>query len=1003
MTRRHRPNWPYTFILSLLYVLTAGHPALAEDTEVLTGPGGQSWSIPNILFIIDTSDSMANTVVGDEPTAQDPSRLSIVKDVFADIMTDYSGFNVGLMRFATGGQGGYFVSPMLLLDNDTSGTQGDIIRASRGLGPNGSTPLAETLYEATRFFRGAPVGYGSGRGEDNLVDKNVPGVSANGNYISPITSQCQGNYVILLSDGAPNDDDDADDDIRSLPNYDSGSCRYKEDENGVVTADSNDCLDELAEYLYTVNQRDDMDDSQKVITYTIGFATDQPLLSDAATKGGGRYLVANDEDELQDAFDVILERIQSNIAGANTTFAPPALAANTFSNVSNFDTLYFTLFKPTDKPKWIGNVKPYTLDYNDDRVLEVLSKNSSVSAIDDEGFFKDNSTSLWADNPDGANIETGGANGRRPNAESRRIFTDTTDYTDTDTDGVLNDNMVSLDAANIPYDLLGLDSDAENADTARDDIIAATRASTMGDPLHTQPALVTYGGDEANPIMTLFVTTNAGFLHALDANTGIEQSAFIPKELLKNLDSLSNGTGPHPYGLDGDISMWINDLNNDGAITGSSEHVYLYTGMRRGGNNYYALNVTDPAAPKLLWVIEGNGVNPDFKQLGQTWSKPTLATLRYENKDTKVLIFAGGYDTDQDNTSTNATGVDDDLGRAIYIVDAKTGTKLWETSGPELEEEETSEETSEEPPSFKAPDRIMETMTNSIPSDIRVLDMNYDGYADLLYVGDMRGQIFRFDINNSGANFTVEGTLMATLADDDAANNRRFYYAPDVVLTQKPGGNLYLSVNIGSGYRSHPLNPVDANGNLGTLVRDSFYSLRDPYVSGTKPPADFVAVTDSELYDATSDLVDGGTPPSELNKGWQINLVNSDDDKVGEKVLAPAITINEQILFTTYTPPSLVERADCNPPAGTGSLYRVNLFNGNPLFAAETTGSEPPPLEAANRITQLTRPGIPPAPVVMFKKDGNDGNIDIVDCVGTECTESPQQPTMTETYWRDES
>ncbi|NOX76790.1 MAG: hypothetical protein GXP17_09330 [Gammaproteobacteria bacterium] len=996
----HRPNWPYTFILSLLYVLTAGHPALAEDIEVLTGSSGQNWATPNVLFIVDTSDSMGDTIEVTAPTIDNPSRLTIVKNVFTNLMEEFSGFNAGLMRFSTGGQSGYFVSPMLLLDNNNEGTQGTLIAAASQLSHDGSTPLAETLYEATLFFRGDHVKFGLGRGLNNMTDRNVEGVSdADTNYISPIISQCQRNYIVLLSDGDARHDGAADRDIQRLPGYNSGSCRFITIGNN-IQPNSNDCLDELAEYLYTVDQRDDMRDIQKITTYTIGFATDQPLLRDTAIKGGGEYFVANDEENLKNAFGKILEKIQSDIVGANTTFSPPALAANAFSNVSNFDTLYFTLFEPTDSPKWIGNVKPYTLDYNADQELKVLSKNSNV-AIDEEGFFVDSSTSLWANQPDGASIEGGGANDQLPTNSARQLFTYTDDYTYTN--GVIDidsEDTVRLNASAIPYDLLGLDETATNVVTTRANIITSTRASKLGDPLHTQPALVTYGGTETDPIMTLFVTTNAGFLHALDAKTGVEQSAFIPKELLKNLAPLSNETGPHPYGLDGDISVWVHDLNNDGDGADSGEHVYLYTGMRRGGNNYYALDVTNPVAPKLLWVIEGNGMNPDFSELGQTWSKPTLANLPVGGVNTKVLIFAGGYDTNQDNTSTNAIGVDDNLGRAVYIVDAKTGAKLWEARGLDLTE------TPNTPP--PAPNLTLADMTNSIPSDIRVLDMDYDhdGYADLLYVGDMRGQIFRFDIDSSGDDFTVEGTLMATLADDDAENNRRFYYAPDVVLTQKPGGNIYLSVNIGSGYRAHPLNPLAADGTLGTLVQDSFYSLRDPYVNGAKPSkdGDFATIEEKDLYDATSALVDGDTSPAALaalNKsGWRIDL-GSD----GEKVLAPAMTINKQILFTTYTPPSLVERADCNPPAGTGNLYRVSLFDGNPLFAAQTAGSTPALPEAANRVTKLKRPGIPPAPVVIFKegKGANAGNIDIVDCVGTECNKSPQQPTMTETYWRDES
>jgi len=964
MTKRSK--WPFSFAASLLYVITAGHPVLAEDTEVLIGSTGQSWATPNVLFIMDTSGSMSSV---DNPSEDGRTRLRIVQDVFRELMNSNAGFNVGLMRFDPRGSGGYFVSPMQLLD---ANNRDAIIAASEGLTASGNTPLAESLYEAALYFRGDSAEFG---GSDSVAEVFDADLSTDKNrvYSSPITSQCQRNYVVLLTDGQPVGDDQADNLIPNLPGYNSGSCGYSAD----------DCLDEVADYMNTVDLSADITGEQNVNTYTIGFTSGQALLRETAQRGGGSYVVANDDAQLRIAFEEILQ----NIVDANDTFSPPALAANTFSNISHFNTLYFTLFEPASSPKWKGNVKPYRLGFDPLGVYDATNR----LAIDNRGFFRADSVSLWSTRPDGGSIEAGGANAQLPSPGNRKVFTYTDAYTYTN--GVLNGDTVALDNT-VPYELLGLDATAVGVDTRRDDIIATTLAATLGAPLHSQPVVVTYGGTETDPVLTLFVTTNSGFLHALNARTGEEQSAFIPKELLINLDTLTQGVGPHPYGLDGDITVWVNDLNGDGDGADVGEHVYLYTGMRRGGSNYYALDVTNPEAPKLLWVIEGNGVNPDFAQLGQTWSKPTLASVRYGGASKKVLIFAGGYDTDQDNTTTNAIGVDDDMGRAIYIVDAETGTKLWE-AGPT-----PTTPTAPDAPIVTPPDLLMDSMTNSIPSDIRVLDMDYDGFADLLYVGDMRGQLFRFDIDNSGSDFTVSGTLMAKLAGADAANNRRFYYPPDVVLTQRPGEDLYLSVNIGSGYRAHPLNPVNADGTPGTLVRDAFYSVRDPYVNGVKPPQDFVAITEDQLYDATTQLVEDSVAQQALDasKGWRIDLAGN-----GEKVLAPAMTVNGQLLFTTYTPPPIVKRGDCAPPPGNGTLYRVNLFNGNPILPAQTAeDNTAPTMAASDRAEQLERPGIPSAPVVVFKKDG-DNNVDIVECVGTACNQSQQRPVMTETYWRNES
>ena len=42
-------------------------------------------------------------------------------------------------------------------------------------------------------------------------------------------------------------------------------------------------------------------------------------------------------------------------------------------------------------------------------------------------------------------------------------------------------------------------------------------------------------------------------------------------------------------------------------------------------------------------------------------------------------------------------------------------------------------------------------MTHSIPAGIRVLDIDQDGYADRMYVGDMGGRVWRFDISQRPA------------------------------------------------------------------------------------------------------------------------------------------------------------------------------------------------------------------------------------------------------------
>lgn len=962
---------------TLLILLFAGHPVLADDTEVLIGSGGQAWAKPNVLFIMDTSGSMGNNIAGDTATATDPSRLSIVQSVFEDLMNNNSGFNVGLMRFDSSGNGGFFVRPMQEL-NSTS--RAGIISTSNDFTAGGNTPLSETLYEAARFYGGLSVDFG----DSSNPDTNHADVFTGNNYDTPISSECQANYVVLLTDGEPTSDTGADDDI-STDFLGGTSC-------------TDNCLDEVAGYLHTQDQStggNSIAGTQTVDTFTIGFTTDQALLLATGLAGGGtptfdangdadggnnHYTTANNETQLSNAFATILD----TITDTNDSFSPPALAANSFNGISHHNRLYFALFEPAGAPKWTGNVKPYALN---DNFQLVDAEDPPRPAIDARGFFLEASRSFWSSSDDGVNIITGGANDKLPSEATRNIYTYTGDY---DTVGSLELNnasnaLTTADTSDLTTDMLGLsNANATLLAAEFEDVVSAARSAKLGAPLHSEPALVTYGGTETDPDLTLFVATNDGFLHAIDASDGDgeETFSFIPQELLPNLADLTNTTGNIVYGLDGDITTWVKEsrLDTDNTIEASEgDHVYVYVGMRRGGNNYYALDVTTRSAPVLKWVIKGGtGGTTGFEELGQSWSKPTLTSIKYGADTKKVLIFAGGYDNAQDaNPLNNVAGNNDSIGRAIFIVDADDGTLLW-SAGPTI--------------STTANLKLAE-LTHSIPSDVRLLDSNLDGYTDRLYVGDMRGQVFRFDFQATTTGVSGTGVRLASLGGSSEADNRRFFYPPDVVVTQNQ--STYISLNIGSGYRAHPLNPLLANGNVGDLVDDRFYSLRDPYVIENVPTT-FTTITNasSSLLDVTNLPVLNPTNTTNLNNlnGWYITLAGD-----GEKVLAQSVTLNGEIFFTTYTPPESVAASSCAPPPGTGRLYLVSLFDASPVIDQNADSDTD---DLGDRIKELDRPGIPPAPNVMFHK-GSDDNVTIVRCVGTECEESETGVQIQKTYWLD--
>ena len=402
--------------------------------------------------------------------------------------------------------------------------------------------------------------------------------------------------------------------------------------------------------------------------------------------------------------------------------------------------------------------------------------------------------------------------------------------------------------------------------------------------------------------------------------------------------------------------------------------------MRRGGSSYYGLDVTRPDSPQVLWRLD----HTRLPGLGQSWSTPVPTRMRIhgarQNARSLVLVFGGGYDPSQDKLE----GSTDPQGNALFIIDAIDGGLLWH-AGPDGSD-------------FEAGD-----MQYSIPADVRVIDLDIDGFADRLYAADMGGQIWRFDVfNGRPAASLVSGGVIAQLggAPADApvaAETRRFYHAPDIALAGR-GVQRFIHIGIGSGHRAHP-------NSLAT--RDRFFALRDhaAFESLTQDEyATMTPVTGAALADITSDLqqsIPFGSP------GWRLDL--NEGGWRGEKVLAESRTFNNRIFFTTFTPaPDAQGSVDnCQPALGANRLYVVNLFNGDPVRNFDRLGDDSQ-LTEADRSTEV--PGSIAGEAVFVFPPPDDP-----DCVGAECSPPPLacvgltclpsefDNAPVRTYWRQET
>jgi Tfp pilus tip-associated adhesin PilY1 len=798
---------------------------------------------------------------------------------------------------------------------------------------------------------------------------------------------------------------------------------------------SGTCGPELTHFLATNDQSDDFDGDQVVHTYTVAFGLGDEVngteyLASLATVEGGAF-TANNAAELVGAFQKVFGSIEKN----SFSFSSPSFSVDEDSLLSHGTSVYVPVLDSKRTPLWSGNLRKFSLT-GDGKIVGSNNQN----ALTDTGDFSENAQDLWSSAVHGANVQQGGAANKLPAPGSRNLWTDATSKnlvslsTATDSadlpgdlfsrgtyrtehslvdiigpDGFTPDGSSSLgsyfdcDGNKIhvrPFDL-GLPNYVkgpvvidevttctvdEITDETRDTLINFVRGykdgvadgdsvvsrKHMGDMLNTKPVVVEYDSKTL-----VFAPTNEGYLHAIDADSGIEQWAFMPSSLLKNqsIFMADNEDKRHVYGLDGPLTLWnFTEKNADGDEV---KKKYLFFGMRRGGSMYYALDISSPsAAPKIVWKISPDGtkgaVNDGFASLGETWSKPTLSRMRDPDDPSAtkyVLVFGGGYDARKEESDPSARGSGAEAGSDVYIVDALTGSLLWSLKGNSV--------------------AGSAALTHSVPGDIRVLDMDNDGTLDRLYFADTGGYVWRVDIktavDNSGitAALSFESTLTkfadlgATGVDD--GDRRKFFYEPDTAL-RLADGKPVLTVSIGSGYRTRPLDTGD---------NDRFYVLIDEHVYST-PPGDFTTITESNLVSVTTlrNSDEGNILQLTDKKGWYYPLAHN-----GEKVLATSLTFLDKVIFTTFA----LAGADgtesvagiCSPAENTARAYILDLLTGQPVANLDRTEVEDADGNKISTADDFLIAGfneILDSPQLIFGQL-NDGS-------GGSCTESNCQQTV---------
>jgi type IV pilus assembly protein PilY1 len=941
------------------------------------------------------------------------TRLEIVKEVATSMINTLQGVNLGLMRYSNNGgdsrdpdddefeaRGGMVTYPIREL---TTTTRADMVTMVNSWAAAGWTPLSETLYEAQQYLKGGGVYFGqisrlyegTGGSYPSVAGSRANGDISNQTYDSPMDFNCQRTFIVYLTDGLPTQDTEADTNIMALPNFATDGFVSTADGGGGATCPAQGpsrdphgrCMVNLAGYMYTHDFRADVTGKQNVTTYVVGFGSDiaesKAYLDNIAKAGGGRAFTQGDSAGLKAALEEIFAEVRQN---ANTTFVSPTVAVNAFNRTRNLNQLFISVFAPTNRARWPGNIKKYQI------INGVLHGSSTTTpAVNPAtGFFATGTSDMFntSATPDGPDVKKGGAASQLPAWDSRNIYT----YMGTDANLNAVGNRFATANTAITGTMLGLPDDTRRQevmefvlgrdvnDENNDRSFIDTRRG-MGDPMHSRPSIAVYGGTEAAPTGTLFATTNDGMLHAFNFATGEELWSFLPREMLERSSMLQANLvrSQRNYGIDGDVRVFKYDADDDGVVeTADGDKVYAVFGFARGGSTYYALDVTSRLAPVFLW----KKTRTELPQLGDAWSAPVFTRVnvggsRQTDAQKVVAIFGGGYDTGQENYTYAVDG----RGNGIYMVEVATGNVLWSAGRTGV----------------TGVDFTHDAMNNSIPGEISLVDINGDTFADRMYAGDMGGRIWRFDIWHGQAPAAlVTGGVFATLgaghmATPDPESARRFYYAPDVSLVAQRGSPPYFNLAIGSGYRGHPLD---------TRIRDRFYALRDYQPFNRRTQASYntaTPITDGSLVDVTTNTM---TPVRDTDNGWKIEL-NLDGWR-GEKVLAEAITVNGVIFFPTFTP---VGTNPTNPclAATLNRTWAVYMDSGKPFGLRDgqnpgTGGGDGGWVrDPRNRYRDSPMDGIAPGTAAI--KTCGPAGCDLTCLVGANPIKCPKFGEVQRTFW----
>lgn len=786
---------------------------------------------------------------------------------------------------------------------------------------SGVTPLRSALRDAGNYFAGT-----SSWGPSPILPAGQGGA-------------CQQNFTVLMSDGYWNSDTGF-----TIGNQDGGGCPIGSTDAspwacGTYADAYADTLADVAMYYYKTDLNTTLANEvpvtsvdpqnlnpnkmhQHMVTFTAAFGVDgqlttnptspngtfnwpNPTLTEderriddmrhAAWNGRGDFLSAQDPQSLINGLDAALAAISGRTSSA------ASVAFNT-SSLSANSKVYLALF---NSEKWSGDLHSYALDPETGVVASNTSWKAGIT-LNQRNLATDPRTIFTWNGTDGvafqwANLTT---------AQKNDFRTNSTGGTDNEATGLARFHYVRGDrVCEQSYTgtsiSIGASSVASCSYTIGGNTYSSAsfrnRDSRLGDIVYSAPVYVgkpSYGWPDTlagttpysnfklthqNRAGVIYLGGNDGMLHGFSESFGSEVMAYIPGSVY----STTGGAGLHALSDPGyshrfyvDLTPSVVDAYVKTTATGAvGWKTILVGGLRAGGRGLFALDVTTPnfsedgttPADKVMWEF----TNANDSDLGYTFSQVAIVPM---NNGKWAAILGNGY---------NDTGSGQAKLFIIFIEGGLDGT--W-TAGTDYLELTTG---------------VGDTTNRNGLASPAVIDTDGDYKADRIYAGDLRGNMWVFNV--TGSNTNNWGSAYKSGNGAGATPTPLFTAAANQQITARPTIVRNESIPTSNANRPNVLVLFGTGQYLvaddnNTTYEQSFYGIWD---SGTGQLSRSNLVEQTIGTGTSSGGVTGRTLttyPVEYgagDKGWFMDLPTS-----GERVVTHAVARGDNVYFSTMIPDS---------------------------------------------------------------------------------------------------